>query len=420
MIGAPRPAQRAPLSFQQEDLLRTLRTWPECSRRYDVARLFDVRGALDAAALGGAFSDVAEQHAVLRTTIGASGSEEVQCIHPPAALDFGWWEPGESDLAGRVLALRHDLAAILAGAPLFRVRLVRLAPDHHQLVVLIHHLLCDGLSLPLLWDDLSECYAARIEARTARLPVVTATYADYARRQREEWPRRADAALRHWRGVAAGSPDCVAWPRPAATAPAYDADQQTFTLPAMATAGVRALGRTARVPPFLVLLTATGLAIARVTRQHDLMLVTDVGDPDAVFRRRMLGLLLNRRLTRIRMATELSLDDAVNDVRTSWLDADEFRDVDLDRVLRELGVSGVTPVHLDTNALRATPSFAGTTVVPVPLPHKNPYWREFLVTWRMTGSECGVQMTYRPSRVHPAVPRSIADEVVALLSSVAA
>src|SRR4029077_10819460 len=66
-----------------------------------------------------------------------------------------------------------------AGAPILRLRLVRLDDQNHALVLVAHHLVCDGGSIRLLVRELTALYGAYAEGRDALLPDLRLQYRDF-------------------------------------------------------------------------------------------------------------------------------------------------------------------------------------------------------------------------------------------------
>ncbi|HEY1917839.1 MAG TPA: AMP-binding protein [Streptosporangiaceae bacterium] len=92
-------------------------------------------------------------------------------------LDYSGGGPDEAwrrlmSLSDRELERPFDLA----GGPLLRARLVRLAAEDHVLLITVHHVVFDGYSAGILVQDLAALYAAQVTGEPsglAELPVLT-------------------------------------------------------------------------------------------------------------------------------------------------------------------------------------------------------------------------------------------------------
>jgi NRPS condensation-like uncharacterized protein len=134
---------------------------------YNIAWALWMDGALDAGALQQAWDAALVRHEALRTTFRNESGVPVQVIEDePAAQPLPITSveqvpDGEREPAAR--ALIRDLARVpfdLAIGPLVRATLVRLSPDVHVLAVVMHHIVADGWSCRILFDELSADYEA--------------------------------------------------------------------------------------------------------------------------------------------------------------------------------------------------------------------------------------------------------------------
>ncbi|MFJ5974381.1 amino acid adenylation domain-containing protein [Streptomyces sp. NPDC093060] len=170
-----------PLSPLQEGLLfHTLftDTGPDV---YAMQLGVDLEGPLDSTALRAAGQALLERHPNLRAAFHHRPDDRaVQVIARRAELP---WE--EIDLSGldeetrqaeltRLTDEARDSRFDLARAPLVRFRLIRLGAELHRLVILKHHIVLDGWSMPLFLRDLVALY----HGEQASLPAVV-PYRDY-------------------------------------------------------------------------------------------------------------------------------------------------------------------------------------------------------------------------------------------------
>ena len=86
--------------------------------------------------------------------------------------------------------------------PLFKLGLYRLAEDEHVLFFMPHHIIWDGWSFDLIYDELADLYRAYAAGRTPDLTQLPVTYGDYADWQ-QQWLDTPDMRrqLAYWQDV---------------------------------------------------------------------------------------------------------------------------------------------------------------------------------------------------------------------------
>ncbi|MFD9948491.1 condensation domain-containing protein [Nonomuraea sp. NPDC059023] len=395
-----------PLSFQQQEMLRNIRAFPACARRYHNSFVFRLTGDVDVDTLAGALEDLAARHPVLSTTLVTRDGADWQRAGDPAGgacrpvirpVDTG---VTLDDITTDLVARRYDAGRLCSGDPLYQPEIYVLK-DMVVLAMTIHHVLYDGWSISVLWRDLSECYAARHERRAPSLPELTITYLDYTREQRESWEKSKESVTAYWRAAAAGVPREVDWPGPGDPgAPPFATAAATFEASAEQVDSVRGVSRQARVSPFLVLLSATASALARITGQDRMLAGTDTANREDPSVHDLAGFCLNTRLVPLADPAGRPFPEVLSSVRRHWLAADRHRDAYVDQILHELGRPEVVKVNmmsetLDTTMLR----LPGVTSARVPLPMASSYWRPVYSEWRLGPDRFALHLTYQPARV---------------------
>lgn len=407
----------APLSFQQLEQLGNIERHPDCAHRYDLVCLFRLDGDVDVDCLDAAVADVIDRHAALRTVIGHTATGPVQLIAPRALdpLSVRRWPAGHTveQVARTLLAERHGRDEVLSGRPLFRPALHRIGPVS-LLSFTVHHLVYDGWCLPVLWRDLSRCYAARRAGTVPDLPPLRLTYADFARSRRRHWDRHGAEAVRVWRSVTGDCPPEVNWPAPLQPAPpggSVETVTHTRTLDPGAAEAVGRAAKAARVTPFTILLTATALAISRVTGQHEVMMATDTANREDPAIRDLVGMCVNSRLSRVRAEPGVSPLELARGVWRSWRSAEPYRDCYIGQVLNALG--SPYPLRVNTYELdegeHEGPRFPGARVTPVPVSAAVRDWRDVTMRWGLGRGGYEVQVRRGVGRVDAATVDDLLD-----------
>ena len=225
---------------------------------YNVPKAMRLRGPLDQAALEAAFRDVIARHESLRTSFDTRGGEPIQLIHDAVSFtleadDVSAAPPDDRVVAARTLVAQEAARPFDLSRPsLIRARLIRLGPDDHVLAVVQHHVVSDGRSLEVLFEELAEFYGARRANATALLPPLPIQYADYAAHERDWLATPAiERKVEWWKTQLDGAPRLLQLPadRPRPAVQTFIGDVVQFAIPAPLTAALRkASRRSARQP----------------------------------------------------------------------------------------------------------------------------------------------------------------------------
>ena len=285
-----------PLSPLQEGLLFHAEYDERAADVYVVQGVVNLAGALDRELLRACWEVLLARHASLRAGFQRRNSgEAVQVVArgvglPWRAADLTGLPADEAAGQAHQLAEEERLRRFdLTMPPLMRLVIVRLAADRHQLIITAHHLVLDGWSLPVLFEELSLLYAAGGDQVV--LPPVS-PYREYL-----AWLSRQDreAARQAWRTALAGvsRPTLVASPEPAADVPA---PRHLLRAAGRTVAdGLRTLARAQGVTLNTVVQAAWAMVVGQLTARDDVVFGTTVaGRPmELPGVERMVGLFVN-------------------------------------------------------------------------------------------------------------------------------
>jgi hypothetical protein len=178
-----------PLSFAQQRLWFIDQLEGE-NGVYNVPFFWQISGILNINALEKAILEIIHRHEILRTSFSIVNESPIQIIHTQPELKIeilDWEQVAEKDkfskakhLATAELQKPYDLAK----APLLRVKLLKLADKSHLLLLVIHHIVCDGWSMDIFRKELFTLYTAFCNGESSSLPPLSLQYADFAHWQR--------------------------------------------------------------------------------------------------------------------------------------------------------------------------------------------------------------------------------------------
>ncbi len=161
----PQAEDILPLAPLQEGLLFHALYDAQAPDVYTVQVVLDLEGPVDADAMASAARALVARHASLRAGFWHENlSRAVQIVVPRAEAPWRSIDLSGLDAASREEQLGHLLAQDRAGRfdlaapPLVRFALIKTASNTHRLVIMHHHLVMDGWSMPVLVGELLTLY----------------------------------------------------------------------------------------------------------------------------------------------------------------------------------------------------------------------------------------------------------------------
>jgi len=329
------PAQRRLWFLSQLD--------PASNPAYNVVSAIRMTGELDVVLLQRALNEVVARHESLRTGIGLVDNDPHQLVVPETLVSLplvDYTDVAADTVPARVRRLAADQASAsfaLDEPPLMRVVLVRASPRAHTLIVVIHHLVCDGWSMDVFYRDLTTAYQALREGRPAELPELPIQYADYVAWQEQNLTEPLmSELLAYWRRAMAGTTPLQLPVDRSRDRRGGAGGRVEIGLDAPLVARVKELADNAGATAFMVLLTAFKVVLARITGQHDVPVGTPVAGrhhPDA---EQLVGFFANTLALRSRLTPHEPFLAALDTVRDTCLGAFSHDRMPFDRLVQEL------------------------------------------------------------------------------------
>jgi amino acid adenylation domain-containing protein len=305
-------------------------------------------GPLDGQALQRAMDALVARHAVLRTRIvafdgvpeqvvAATGAVPIERIELEAALDDGERTRQAESIAADLGSQPFDLAA----GPLMRAALIGAGPDRHLLVLVIHHIASDGMSMKIVMDELSAFYRAETTGAPASLPPLWMEYGDYAVWQHDRMRgEELDRLLGYWRGQLRGAPQVLNLPtyRPRPARQSSRGAAATVTIDAATTRRLAAVAHGTNATMFMVFLTGFVAVLSRYARQTDIVIGTQVAGRTHTELDPMVGMFTNTVALRISLADDPTFTALLGRVRDTTVDALLYQELPFEKLIEDLAL----------------------------------------------------------------------------------
>jgi amino acid adenylation domain-containing protein len=360
-----------PLSFAQQRLWFLSQMQPE-SPSYNIPGAVRLTGTLNEIALEHTLKEVIRRHEALRTTFPSVNGQPVQTI----------LEEEDSKLmvvcldglleAKRFIDKEAHRPFDLTKNQLIRSTLLHLGEEDYILMLTMHHIICDGWSLGVLFRELVVLYKAFTVGKPSLLPELPIQYADFAYWQRQ-WLQGEvlETQLSYWKQQLAGEVPVLELPtdRPRPPIQRSRGAVQTFMLPKVLTKALKALSQQENVTLFMTLLAAFKVLLYRYTGQNDIVVGSPIANRNRSEIEGLIGFFVNTLVMRTDLSGNPTFRKLLARVRKVTLDAYAHQDLPFEKLVEELQPErdmSRTPifqvVFVLQNAPTETLNFSGTTL----------------------------------------------------------
>ena len=345
---------QAPASLMQQRLWFLDQLEPGSST-YNLAWCLRLVGELDRTALETALQALVTRHEVLRTTFRADGGEPYQHIDECSSITIGVTKLArDAELQPRLNGLAKQPFNLATG-PLMRVHVIETdvidgETPEQALLIVIHHIIADGWSLSVLFNELSAAYNALCRGESPSWSPLSVQYADYAVWQRHRLTGTELAKqVAYWRTHLDGAPPLLELPadRPRPAVQSHRGARVSRRLTAELTAAVNALARDEDSTLFMVLIATFAVVLGRYAGTHDVVIGTPIAGRAQTELEGLIGFFINTLVLRTRLDGNPTFRELLARVRKSALDAYAHQDLPFEKLVDELRPernTGRTPI----------------------------------------------------------------------------
>jgi hypothetical protein len=333
-----------PLSLAQEGLW-FFDQWERGNPVYNAALGVSLTGPLDVAALRKTFDSIVERHEILRTTYRVINGSPVQEVQPAGSAGTRFFDArrlSEEKRAHAISRLIRDECRRpfrLDQDLMVRTSLLRASEDEHILLIVAHHIACDGWTRGLLFHEISRWYAFHTTGAPTGLPPVSIQYIDFAAWQREALAGAAmQTQMEYWKRNLSGAPAHIElpldYPRPALQS--YSGAHYSFDLPASVAGALTAFTRQENTTLFISCLAAFNALLHALSGQEDILVGTPIANRGRLELEPLMGFFANTVVMRTRLNGRPDFRTLVRRVKDVGLEAYSNQEVPFGKVVEEL------------------------------------------------------------------------------------
>jgi amino acid adenylation domain-containing protein len=335
-----------PSTYSQRQLWYLQAAAPD-GTAYNIPLAFELRGELDGAALSAALRALAARHDILRTCFRQREDRIEQVVDSAVTIELEVLGLDALDAHERKAALAAEKQRIarhafdLSTPPLVIARLLVLAPRHHVLLLCLHHILVDHLSVLQFGRELEVLYSALRRSQDPGLPEPELQYPDYAVWQQEALEteglkQRTDAFVQQLNDYPKVLDLVTDRPRPAQQS--FKGAEYRLRFDAELSAGLRSYAQQRQQTLFTVMLTGLGLLLRGLCGHDRLIVGCPFANRSAEELEQVMGLFMNLLPVGIEVDGERSFDELVAQTRRQVMRVQGLQDTPFEKLVQVLGV----------------------------------------------------------------------------------
>ncbi|MFD7432353.1 amino acid adenylation domain-containing protein [Streptomyces sp. NPDC059818] len=308
--------------------------------QYNVPVAFAVRGPFDTYAFGRALDALVARHEALRTVFRtAEDGTPAQRVSAVGRVRPAIHRDVPADRVDTLIRAEAARPFDTAAGPLLRCAVYAVDDGSHRVLLVAHHLVCDGWSLGLILDGLSEGYGHESRGSAYRPAELPLQFPDYAAWQRERTADGAfEASVEHWADRLRGAPTAVELPldRPRPPVRTATGGTERFLLGAGIRERLAEVASAQGATPFMTVFAVYTAFLSRLSGGEDLVVGYPASGRERPELQEMVGMLTNTLALRVDVSGDPSLDELTRRVRASLLAAQPHQDAPFEAVVDTL------------------------------------------------------------------------------------
>ncbi|MCE3228710.1 MAG: tyrocidine synthetase [Bacteroidetes bacterium] len=313
---------------------------------YHITIPFLIEGELDKQIVEKTIYRIVARHESLRTVFDEQNGEPLQIVKSISELDFkpGYEYLDSYDEKQINIRLREesDKISYLKKGPLFRSTLLEFKNNKYVLILNMHHIISDGVSIGIFIREFLNTYNSFLSGNEPHLHDLGIQYKDYSFWQYNELKQgKLKLQGNYWKNLLSGELPVLAlrsdFKRPALKT--YNGAVVKGKINEDVTALLKSLTKTEDCTLYMLLFAALNTLMFRYTRQTDLIIGTPVSGRTHNDLREQIGFYVNTLAIRTTFGAQNTFQELLASIKEGVLNAFDNQSYPFEELVEELGLA---------------------------------------------------------------------------------
>lgn len=299
---------------------------------YNMPAAFRITGNATVSELEKAWMKLLDRHEILRTSFEEVDGEPQMIVHDQLTNSSFTVIEGQQSINDLILAFD------LTQAPLCRMFVLKESENMLNIVIDMHHIVSDGLTVNILFRDFEALY------RGEELEPLELQYKEFVAWQNTEVISQSDK-LSYWKNVLVGELPVLQFPydfNKHSHAGLSESELIQYHMDSSIYLAVQQMASSFRVTPYMLLLAVYHVLLSKYTGQEEVIVgIPVLGRSRSEFDH-VAGMFVNTLANRSFPRSELSFAEFLQELKQAVTGAFENQDIPLERVIDRLNEEGQT------------------------------------------------------------------------------
>ena len=335
-ISSIKPTEKRkyyPLASPQKRMY-FLNSFDKHSTNYNNLTIIELEGKINRSKIEEIFQRIVDRHETFRTKFEIVGEEPMQKIYDKVDFKVEYSEvKEEKEIEKKVKAFSRPFD--LSKAPLLRVGLIRILENKHILMVDMHHIISDGVSVSILMKEFSSLYIG------TELPELKIQYKDYAVWQRQGLKsHEIQKQEKYWLDIFGSDIPTLNMPtdfrRPSVQN--FQGDSVDFKIDKIQKEKLHSLARENQTTLYMVLLTAYNILLSKYTDGEDIVIGSPIAGRQHLDLSNIVGMFVNILALRNHPKGEKTIKELLEEVKDTCLKAYDNQNYQYEELVDKLRI----------------------------------------------------------------------------------